>query len=143
MTIQKSNPSIANITIDTSSDLQLLTTVPQGSGNLTYGNFADYVAAAPMEGKRLKPWVDSHEVLDTHLGIKTDEYILSYQTYSEQKTAVIVADILTSYIEDSLKEIDLGNGSIIGFVTENGREVIFENIPEGAASALPADQPVF
>ncbi|MBO6205464.1 MAG: methyl-accepting chemotaxis protein [Lachnospiraceae bacterium] len=143
MTIQKSNPSVANITIDTSSDLQLLTTVPQGSGNLTYGNFADYVAAAPMEGKRLKPWVDSHEVLDAHLGIKTDEYILSYQTYSEQKTAVIVADILTSYIEDSLKEIDLGNGSIIGFVTENGREVIFENIPEGAASALPADQPVF
>ena len=43
---------------------------------------------------------------------------------------MIVADILTSYIEDSLKEINLGNGSIIGFVTENGREVIFENIPE-------------
>ncbi|MBR6156022.1 MAG: hypothetical protein IKQ27_03625, partial [Lachnospiraceae bacterium] len=82
MTIQKSNPSVANITIDTSSNLQLLTTVPQGSGNLTYGSFADYVAAAPMEGKRLKPWVDSHEVPDAHLGIKTDEYIPSYQTYS-------------------------------------------------------------
>ena len=143
MTIQKSNPSIANITIDTPAELQLLTTVPQGSGNLTYGNFADYVAAAPMEGKRLKPWVDSHEILDSHLGIKADEYILSYQTYSEQKTAVIVADILTSYIEDSLKEIDLGKGSIIGFVTENGREVIFENIPEGTASALTPGQPVF
>ncbi len=143
MTIQKSNPSIANITIDTPAGLQLLTTVPQGSGKLTYGNMTDYVAAAPMDGKRLKPWIDSHEVLDAHLGIKPEEYILSYQIYSEQKTAVIVMDILTSYIDECLREIDLGNGSIIGFVTENGREVIFENIPEGAASALPAGQPVF
>ena len=143
MTIQKSNPSIANITIDTSSDLQLLTTVPQGSGKLTYGNFDEYVEASPKDGKKLKAWVDSHEVLDSHLGIKADEYILAYQTYSEKKTAVIVADILTSYIEDSLKEINLGEGSVIGFVTENGREVIFENISEGAKSALKPDQPVF
>ncbi|MBR3104729.1 MAG: hypothetical protein IKQ27_03620 [Lachnospiraceae bacterium] len=55
---------------------------------------------------------------------------------------MIVADILTSYIEDSLKEINLGNGSIIGFVTENGREVIFENIPEGAAGTAAVNDVV-
>ena len=143
MTIQKSNPSISNITIDTTSDLQCLTTVAKGSGNLVYGNFDEYVEAAPKDGKKLRPWVDSHDVLDAHLGIDKDEYILSYQVFSEKKTAVIIVDILTSYMMDSLKEIDLGNGSIIGFVTENGREVIYENLAEGSKSVLKPGSNVF
>lgn len=142
-TIQKSNPSIMNIIINTGSDLQALTTVAHDSGTLVYGNFEDYVASTPMEGKKLKPWIDSHEVLDSHLGLKADESIISYQTYSEKKTAAIIFDISSAYIEDSLKEIDLGEGSIIGFVTENGREVIIENIKEGGKSALKEGQAVF
>ncbi len=142
-TIQKSNPSIMNIIINTGSDLQALTTVAHDSGTLVYGNFEDYVASAPMDGKKLKPWIDSHEVLDSHLGLKSEDSILSYQTYSEKKTAAIIFDISSAYIEDSLKEIDLGEGSIIGFVTENGREVISENIEEGKKSSLKAGQSVF
>ncbi|MBO4846790.1 MAG: methyl-accepting chemotaxis protein [Lachnospiraceae bacterium] len=142
-TIQKSNPSIMNIIINTGSDLQALTTVAHDSGTLVYGNFEDYVASTPMEGKKLKPWIDSHEVLDSHLGLKADDSIISYQTYSEKKTAAIIFDISSAYIEDSLKEIDLGEGSIIGFVTENGREVISENIKEGGKSALKEGQAVF
>lgn len=140
---QKNNKSISNITINTSSDLQCLTTVAKDSGSLLYGNFEEYDDIADKEGKKLKPWIDSHDLIDEHYSIKKDDYILSYQTYSNKKTAVVVIDILTSYIDEEIKQIDLGEGSIIGFVTENGREVIFENIAEGGESKLAANGPVF
>lgn len=140
---QKNNKSIANITINTTSDLQCLTTISKDSGSLLYGNFDEYNEVAEKDGKKLKSWIDNHAIMDEHYSISSDDYILSYQTYSNKKTAVVVIDILTSYIEDSLKEINLGEGSIIGFVTENGREVIFENLPEGKDSKLKDGTNVF
>ena len=42
-----------------------------------------------------------------------------------------------------MEEIDIGDGSIIGFVTSGGRELVVENVEEGKESVLPEEGNVF
>ena len=42
-----------------------------------------------------------------------------------------------------MEEIDIGDGSIIGFVTPGGRELVVENVEEGKESVLPEEGNVF
>lgn len=50
---------------------------------------------------------------------------------SQSNNACVVIDIKPSAITDFMEEIDIGDGSIIGFVTPGGRELVVENVEEG------------
>ena len=51
---------------------------------------------------------------------------MAFEILSRSKNGCVVIDIKKSEIENLLKGVDLGEGSIIGFITENGREIIVE-----------------
>lgn len=131
---QISNPFISDIHIVTKKGTNMLTTK---TGSTVDGVYEAYLESKAPGGKRLnEKWVDRHEILDEHLSIDEDDYILAYQQSSNTNNACIVIDINRSAIRDFLMGLDLGDGSIVGFVTKNGREILCENLTEGKDPVL-------
>lgn len=139
-TSQESNPFISNIHIVTKSIVPMITTQ---SASTVEGCFETYRESVALSKKHVIEWIDSHPVLDEHLGMNQDDYILSYETLSQAQTACIVIDIKRSAIEEFLQDLDMGEESIVGFITENGREIICETLPEGKESKLVEGESVF
>ena len=99
---------------------------------------------ASGEGRRSIPqWIDSHPVLDEKVTETEKDYIMAFEMMSQSNNACVVIDIKPSTITDFMEEIDIGDGSIIGFVTPGGRELVVENVEEGKESVLPEEGNVF
>ena len=139
LSAQVSNPFIANIHLVTSSGIDMLSTKMSGEN----GVLEAYLEEVNPEGQNWVRWTDRHEILDTPLTIGEREYILAYQIMNQSNSCCIVVDVKHSAIEEFLKGLDLGEGSIVGFVTAGGREVIYENLGEGRESRLAEGTPVF
>ena len=120
---QFANAFISNIFLIPDGDVQMITTYEKNQpGN--YQEYMEEMLALSEDGKNIPTWVDEHKALDEYMEIPDDEYILSCQMTARKGNAVIVVDVKRSVIEEFLQKLDLGEGSIIGFVTPNGREVI-------------------
>ncbi len=91
----------------------------------------------------IETWIDSHPIIDEAVGKTDEEYIFSYEILSKSKNGCIVIDIQREAIEELIGGLNLGDGSIIGFITENGREIISEQLDEGAESILADGGQVF
>lgn len=141
---QKSNDFISAIHVIPNSDRKVMSTRPLQAGETDGPGFLqDYLADVPMDGKKLVRWIDNHNVLDTNLGLTQDDYIMSYQLLSNNKQYVVIVDISSEYYQSFFEGIDLGEGSIVGLVTPNGRELLYEAIEEGDKSAIVEGEPVF
>lgn len=140
---QTSNPFISNIHIVTKDNVNMISTKNGSNSTGIFNAYRDEMQANYGDSKKLQKWVDRHSALDEALGIKDNDYILSYQTYSQNNNAIVVIDVKESAIRDFLSGLSLGNGSILGFVTENGREVICENLEAGQNSSMTEGEPVF
>lgn len=137
---QSINPFISNIHIITPSGVNMLTTVSTTGADGVYEQYQETVAT----GKRtILKWVDSHDMLDEIFGASKVDYILACQIPSQSTNACVIVDMKASAVHSLFEDLDLGEGSILGFVTSNGREVIYENLDEGEESTLPEDVPVF
>ncbi len=134
-----SNPFINNVHILTASNIIMLST----KASEEKGILEEYVAEMADEQGKLKGWIDRHAVLDTHLKMKGEDYILSYQAMPQNKKSCVVIDVSRDSIEQFLEGLQLGDNSIVGFVTDGGREIIFENLAEGQESALAEGELVF
>lgn len=128
---QVANEFINNIFIVTNEDLQMFSTVGTNNKNGIYSSYDEEVMKFSKDGKRAPNWIDTHAVLDEYLGLKSSDYILSYEATPQTGKGYVVIDISASAIRKFLSGLDLGTGSILGFVTEGGREIICENLPEG------------
>ena len=62
---------------------------------------------------------------------------------SNNKQYCVIVDISADYYKTFFEGIDLGEGSILGLVTPNGRELLHESIEEGDKSAIVEGEPVF
>jgi methyl-accepting chemotaxis protein len=69
-------------------------------------------------------WLGSHSYLDEQLGNNQVNYITSVVRKMSENNGYIVIDIAKSQIVNSLSSINLGKGSIVGFVTEDGKEAL-------------------
>lgn len=138
--ICKTNPFIADIYIVTSEDITMATTK---KSTVSEGIFETYMESTPMDGKIPQKWIDFHEILDQHLEVTEKDYIMSYQQLSQNKTFCVVFDVKEQTILEQLQTLDLGTGSIVGLVTENGREVIVEKLSEGEDAKFAATDEVF
>ncbi len=143
--LQKTNSFINNVHIITKPEEIVLTTKSSGviGATGTDGFLTEYVADVSTDGKNLPKWIDRHTLLDEKLGLKEEDYILSYQLWAKNKSFCVVMDVKADSIKSLMETIDLGEGSIMGIVTENGRELILENIPEGKESVLTEGETVF
>lgn len=132
-------PFISNLHIIPKEGINVLTTASGAS--------ADGFLAAHREqvekDKGVESWIDSHPLLDETLKVSENDYIMAFEILSKSKNGCVVIDIKKSEIENLLKGVDLGEGSIIGFVTENGREIIVEQLEEGQESRFAEGEKVF
>lgn len=81
-----------------------------------------------QDGKGLNKWEDHHDVLDEYLGVNSAGYILTCQLESTSGKTIAVIDVKTSSILEFLQGLDLGEGSIVGFVTAGGREIAVQRV---------------
>lgn len=138
ITSKNTNQYISDIHIVTKPGISMITSSGSTYGGSEHdGIFTAYKeSVADESGKGIERWIDDHTVLDEAIGLKKDSYIMAYQLLSQKSNACVVVDIKPSSIQNLIGQIDLGDGSIVGFVTKNGRELINENLKEGESSIL-------
>ena len=135
LSVQTSNPFISHIHIIPKKGVNLLSTKLSSGVDGFLDEYKEDVASG--EGRRSIPqWIDSHPVLDEKVTETEKDYIMAFEMMSQSNNACVVIDIKPSAITDFMEEIDIGDGSIIGFVTPGGRE-------EGKESVLPEEGNVF
>lgn len=139
MSVQTVNSFISHIHLIPESDMKLIST----TGNNKEGFLTDYLADIQQTDDNLSNWVDRHPLLDEIIEIPEDSYIMAYQLMSKYKESCVIIDIAPDMIEELLGGLDLGDGSIVGFVTPTGREVICEKLSEGEVSILSEGEQVF
>ena len=140
---QAGNDFISNIHIVTEEDVQMLSTKAGGTVMGIYKDYKNEMLGYSDNGKKIPEWVDYHNTLDDTLGLKQSDYIMAYQTTPQSGKGFIVIDVKASAIQQFLDSLDMGDGSIIGFVTQSGREIISEKIPDGQESTRADGETVF
>lgn len=140
---QAGNEFISNIHIVTEEDIQMLSTKAGGTVMGIYKDYKNEMLGYSQNGKKIPEWVDYHKTLDDTLGLKQSDYIMAYQTTPQSGKGYIVIDIKTSAIQQFLDSLDMGDGSIVGFVTQSGREIISEKLPDGQESTRADGEKVF
>ncbi|MBO4510799.1 MAG: methyl-accepting chemotaxis protein, partial [Lachnospiraceae bacterium] len=96
--------------------------------NVVDGFFEEYYETCEKVDKRgnVIKWIDSHPIIDSKMNLDPDydAYLFCYQQLQSGNAAIIVIDISKQGIQEFLDEVDLGEGSILGFVTMNGHELL-------------------
>ncbi len=82
-------------------------------------------------------WVGNHSFLDEKLQISNDEYAISIIRKMSFGLGYVVMDISSKKIAETLDEIDYGEGSILGFVTVDGKETLSNTDELTVFSELP------
>lgn len=142
LSVQTSNPFISHMHIIPKKGVNLLSTKLSSGVDGFLDEYKEDVASG--EGRRSIPqWIDSHPVLDEKVTETEKDYIMAFEMMSQSNNACVVIDIKPSAITDFMEEIDIGDCSIIGFVTPGGRELVVENVEEGKESVLPEEGNVF
>lgn len=142
LSVQTSNPFISHMHIIPKKGVGLLSTKLSSGVDGFLDEYKEDVASG--EGRRSIPqWIGSHPVLDEKVTESPKDYIMAFQMMSQSNNACVVVDIKPSAITDFMQEIDMGDGSIIGFIAPGGRELVVENVAEGQESVLPEDGNVF
>lgn len=137
---QVSNPFISNIYILTKENVAMLSTKSASNAS---GIFDPYIESQGTDKRQLKTWIDRHGLLDESFELTESDYILSCQMLSQNNNACIVIDVKPSAIREFLDGLDLGEGSILGFVTADGREILADNSAQAKEGVLSADGTVF
>lgn len=133
---QVGNTYISNIYIMPNGDLQMISTKSKAQK----GIYDQYMAEMTAENGTLKQWDDHHTELDTYLDIDSSEYILTYQAQAQSGKAVIIIDIKADAVQEFLQGLNLGDGSIVGFVTEGGREIaVRRNVGDEQGSLIEGE----
>lgn len=142
LSVQTSNPFISHMHIIPKKGVSLLSTKLSSGVDGFLEEYKEDVASG--EGRRSIPqWIDSHPVLDEKVTETEKDYIMAFQMMSQSNNACVVIDIKPSAITDFLEQIEMGEGSIIGFITPGGRELVVETVAEGKESVLPEEGNVF
>ena len=140
---QAGNDFISNIHIVTEEDVQMLSTKAGGTVMGIYKDYKNEMLGYSDNGKKIPEWVDYHNTLDDTLGLKQSDYIMAYQTTPQSGKGFIFIDVKASAIQQFLDRLDMGDGRIIGFVTQSGREIISEKLPDGQESTRADGETVF
>lgn len=139
MSSQATNRFISNIFIIPQPGLNVLAST---SANVD-GFYADYKETVFDGTRGILRWVDTHDMIDEMYKLNQDDYIMACQVQAPSGNACVVIDVDAEAVRNFLMDLDLGEGSIVGFVTSTGREIICEELPEGAESTLPEGEAVF
>lgn len=141
--IQHMNSMIHNIHIVTKKGIDMCSTNAAERQDGIYEEYCAEMQAGAEDGRTISQWAEGHEALDSVLSLNASDTFIVYQIPTNKKAAYIVVDISSSALYDRLQAIDFGEGSICGFVTDSGKELLYENLREGESSRLFQGESVF
>ena len=72
-------------------------------------------------------WIGQHPEMDKMTGYKPEDYAISYMSAFPNRAAVFVVDISKEAIRKSLSKVDTSDGSILGFITADGSELVIKD----------------
>ncbi len=75
-----------------------------------------------MDNPSRNVWVGTHDGIDGPMKMDKSDYAMALISKLSYSNGLIVMDVSLEEIMNVLNELDTGNGSIIGFVTADGRE---------------------
>ncbi len=124
------NPFIHDIYIITKSDVTMQTTkqMTAGTGKGFYEDFSKELESA-YGGAVNSMWMDTHQMLDDRFDIAPGDYILSYYCTSTNSKAGITVDVSAETIANAIRAMDMEDGSMVGFLTRDGREITSGETP--------------
>ena len=140
MSSQATNPFISNIHIVTRAGVKMMSSK---SADTVDGCFDEYIETVSTGKRSIERWVDTHEYLDNHLLLKAEDYIMAFEMLAQNNKSCVVIDIKQEAIREFLEGLDMGKGSVVGFVTKTGREIICEKLEEGEESRFAEGTAVF
>lgn len=122
---EASNSFIGAVQIIPKSSYKVMTT-GNVSGN---GFYEDWIKSGESEnvlaGGSDFSWLGSHPYIDEKMKSSEDNYAISYIGILKNKTACVVIDVNKDAILQSLENLNLGNGSMAAFITEDNREITY------------------
>ena len=142
LSVQTTNPFVSHMHIIPKKGISLLSTKTSSSVDGFLEEYKESVVSRE-DKKSIPQWIDRHPVLDEKVAETENDYIMAYEVMSQSNKAVVVIDLNPKAITDFLNQMDMGQGSIIGFVTAGGRELICENRGEGEESIVTEGENVF
>lgn len=77
------------------------------------------------DNKELYQWTGYHTLLDSIYKLDSEKYGISITYQMEGKKGFLIMDIDMNEIMKSLEEIQVGEGIITGFISPDGREVLY------------------
>lgn len=130
---QGTNTFIKNIHIiaNIGSGLSTVATLPKG----IYTSFIESDEIKQLDSKSAKStWVGEHAFIDEQVKSTKDGYAISLIRAMSYKNGYIIMDISADRIMESLSSIETGPGSILGFVTADGRELLTDDSSDNVFS---------
>ena len=125
---QKVNDFISNVFVILKDGYKNITTKGVGID----GFFDEYYESIEkINGSgTIRNWIDAHPVIDNRMSLSDavgDSYLFSYQALNPTKDFAVVIDASKERLQELIDGINLGEGSIVGIVTMNGKEIIHRN----------------
>lgn len=120
-----SNDMIANVHLIPNSSALALSTdaVPIITGQEIYADIRKQLEAQASAQNTVDNFGSTHSVLDEYLGHDSDIYAGTFCCCSQYSETLVIIDISKDKIIDILKQIDLGEKSILTYHTPDGNEV--------------------
>lgn len=125
------NDFVSNMYIIPGQSLPVVSTYDEGSTvKGFYEELAEHKEASCLENLS-GDWMGSHDYIDTvmagyYTGYSSDNYACTYIRPMTTRRACIVVDYSSEAIANVLRNLDLGDESISGFVTADGRELLLQ-----------------
>ncbi len=98
-----------------------------------YRTYMETEEGKALSGKKTSnAWRGSHAGVDKALGTSEESYVFSFMMrfVLKKNEGFLIIDVDKNYIENLLGIIELGQGSIRGIVTEDGREILLQEQKE-------------
>ncbi|MCM1047049.1 MAG: methyl-accepting chemotaxis protein [Clostridiales bacterium] len=101
-----------------------------------YQDFMETQEGQSLDSKKTSnTWVGNHTYIDSVLGTNNESYVFSFMMHFVLKNnkGFLVIDVDKNYMENLINVMELGNGSIRGIVTQDGREFLVQEEKDGEA----------
>lgn len=121
---QTADSFIKDIHIVTMPGNNCLTTKTADKIDGFYKDVLAEIQEMSTDASNTKKWISYHDIIDETFGTNSNDYFVAYAMPSSQKMGYVIIDVSSSAVRDMLSGMDLGSGSIIGFVTDDGKEIV-------------------
>ena len=119
------NNFIGNLYIVPASNAQIIDPVSINSSRKGFfKEWQETQEGTAVFNEEITGWIGIHPEMDTLMEQTDEDYILSYMSVFSNNRAVLVVDISSAAVLETLEGIDISDGALIGFITADNREVI-------------------